>query len=41
MRFSANQNTRLAKAESLMHRVFAETNQFSDFKEGSRSNVGV
>ena len=41
MRFSANQNTRLAKAESLMHKVSAEANQFTDFEEGSRGNVGV
>ena len=41
MRFSADQDSRLAKAEFLMHKVSAEANQLTDFKEGSWCNIGV
>ena len=41
MRFRANQDARLTKAELLMHEMSAEVYQLIDFEEGSWCNIGV
>ena len=41
MRFRANQDARLTKAELLVHEMSAEVSQLVDFEEGSWCNIGV
>ena len=41
MRFRANQDARLTKAELFVREMSAEVNQLVDFEEGSWCNIGV